>query len=341
MGYTSSIDTNPVTSNIGLSPAGSNWLWALFGIFTISLLVLLGLAHSRPQQHRAFHYLGIVVLAITAVHYAVQASNLGYASVPVEWVRSGSRGQLQLLGGAPSPPTRSIFYSQWVGYVLTMPLLVLMLLLATGFTLSRIFLVLFFTILWTVCLLIGALIPTRYKWALYAFAVTSLFYTLWNMTFPASRSARTLGREYHRNHVGHAWGLSILFLFYPLVWGLSEGSNILTVSSQMFWYGVLDFLIKVCWLFAFLFGIESLDYSRFGFHSGKYTDLAQDIDGNYGGAQRILSGGGASTTTGGPSMAGSPARTGPGPDLGGPPPGMMQQQPQMTSVEQGRVGESV
>lgn len=76
-------------------------------------------------------------------------------------------------------------------------------------------------------------------------------------------------------------------------------------------------------------------------HSGKYTDLAQDIDGNYGGrdgAQRILSGGGASTTTGGPSMAGSPARTGPGPDLGGPPPGM--HQPQMTSVEQGRVGES-
>ena len=83
-------------------------------------------------------------------------------------------------------------------------------------------------------------------------------------------------------------------------------------------------------------------------HSGKYTDLAQDTDGNYGGggAQRILSGGGGSTTTtGGPSMAGSPARTGPGPDLGGPSPGMMQQQqqqqPQMTSVEQGRVGESV
>lgn len=101
-----------VTSDIGLSPAGSNWLWALFGIFTISLLILLGLAHSRPQHHRAFHYIGVVILAITAVHYAIEASNLGYASVPVEWVRSGSRGQLQVLAGAPSPPTRSIFYSQ-------------------------------------------------------------------------------------------------------------------------------------------------------------------------------------------------------------------------------------
>lgn len=48
-------------------------------------------------------------------------------------------------GTDSSPSSRS----QWVGYVLTMPLLVLMLLLATGFTLSRIFLVLFFTVLWT------------------------------------------------------------------------------------------------------------------------------------------------------------------------------------------------
>ncbi|GAA5949710.1 hypothetical protein JCM3775_001558, partial [Rhodotorula graminis] len=46
MGYTSSIDTNPVTSDIGLAPAGSVWLWTLFGVFTVSLLVLLGLAHS-------------------------------------------------------------------------------------------------------------------------------------------------------------------------------------------------------------------------------------------------------------------------------------------------------
>ncbi|TNY20334.1 hypothetical protein DMC30DRAFT_417101 [Rhodotorula diobovata] len=325
MGYTSSLDTNPVQSNIGLSPAGSNWLWALFGIFTLSLLVLLGLAHSRPVHHRAFHYLGIAVLAITAVHYAAQASNLGYASVPVEWIRSGSRGAFQVAGGAPIPPTRSIFYAKWVGYTLTMPILVLMLLLGTGFNLSRIFLALFFTVLWTVCALIGALIPTVYKWAFYAFSTTALLYVLWSIIFPAGRSARTLGREYRRNHIGHAWGLSFLFILYPLVWGLAEGSNVITVSSEMFWDGVLDFLVKVCWLFAFLFGVEGLDYSRFGFHSGKYTDVASDLDGGYGPgrgdmsqAQRITSAG-ASTTTA-PDMGGSPARMGPGPELGGPPP---------------------
>lgn len=60
-------------------------------------------------------------------------------------------------------------------------------------------------------------------------------------------------------------------------------------------------------------------------HSGKYTDVASDLDGGYGPgrgdmsqAQRITSAG-ASTTTA-PDMGGSPARMGPGPELGGPPP---------------------
>lgn len=65
--------------------------------------------------------------------------------------------------------------------------------------------------------------------------------------------------------------------------------NVLTVSSEMFWvrspparatlhpcadlprptsqYGVLDFLTRVVWLFAFLFAIEGLAYERFGFVS--------------------------------------------------------------------------
>lgn len=101
-----------VTSNIGLSRPGSNWCWALFGIFALSLLTLAVVAHSRPKRHRAFHYIGLAILAATALHYATQASNLGYTSVPVEFVRSGSRGADQLAGGAPFPPTRSIFYSR-------------------------------------------------------------------------------------------------------------------------------------------------------------------------------------------------------------------------------------
>ncbi|GAA6051587.1 hypothetical protein JCM3770_003485 [Rhodotorula araucariae] len=282
MVYSSSIQVNPVTSNIGLSPQGSNYLWSLFGVFSIALIILGFLTHARPKRHRAFHYIGMAILAVTAVQYAAQASNLGYASVPVEWIRSGSRGENQILAGAPIPPTRSIFYSKWVGYAITMPLIMLLVVLSTGFTLSRIFIVLFFTLLWVVCYLIGALIPTRYKWAFYTFGTVSLLYILWSILLPGRRSSKTLGRDHDFGYFGHAIALTFFFLLYPIVWGLSEGGNLLRVASEMFWYGAIDFLLKVAWLYSFLFAIEDVDYERFEFHSGKYTDAPRGSTAAYG-----------------------------------------------------------
>ncbi|BGP27894.1 hypothetical protein Rt10032_c14g5237 [Rhodotorula toruloides] len=304
--YTSSISTNPVTSNIGLSRPGSNWAWAMFGIFTLSMLTLGVVAHSRPMRHRAFHYIGLAILAATALHWATQASNLGYTSVPVEFVRSGSRGANQLRGGAPFPPTRSIFYARYIGWAVTWPLLVLLVLLATGFNLSRIFVVLFFALFSIIAALVGTLVRSRYRWMYYVFAVSSLFYVVWHLLHPAPRSARRLGADRGRVIRSAATSLGLLFLIYPIVWGLCEYGNVLTVSSEMFWYGVLDFLTRVVWLFAFLFAIEGLAYERFGFHSGKGTDGADyrgnatstSVAGNQGAPMRSTNGGGGPASTG-------------------------------------------
>ncbi|GAA6003333.1 opsin family protein [Rhodotorula paludigena] len=272
MVYSSSIAVNPVTSNIGLSPQGSNYLWALFGIFALTLLTLAFIAHSRHKHARAFHFLALAVAATTTVQYATMASNLGYASVPVEFVRNGTRGVTQILSGAPIPPTRSIFYVRYIAHMITTPLLLLMLLLCTGFALSRIFIVLFFAVLATVCALVGALVPTRYKWAFYTFGVVSLLYVLWSLLFPARRSSRRLGKGYHQTYTGGAFSLAFFLLIYPIVWGLAEGGNVIRVASEMFWYGVLDVLSKTVWLLGYLFSIESLEYDAFQLHSGKFTD---------------------------------------------------------------------
>ncbi|GEM08957.1 hypothetical protein Rt10032_c06g2974 [Rhodotorula toruloides] len=217
--YTSSISTNPVTSNIVLSRPGSNWAWARFDIFALSMLTLGVVAHSRLMRHRAFHYIGLAILAATALHWATQASNLG----------------------APFPPTRSIFYAGYLGWAVTWLLLVL---LATGFNLSRIFVVLFFAL-----------------------------FSMWGgeSLSLSSRSRRSS----------------------PIVWGLCE-------------HGVLDFLTRVVWLFAFLFALEGLAYERFGFHPGKGTDGANyrgsatgtSVAGNQGARMRSTNGGGGPASTG-------------------------------------------
>lgn len=99
-------------ADIGLSPQGSNYAWALFGIFTLAALLLAFVAHSRPKGRRAFHYLGMAILITTSITYASLAADLSYTPVSVEFVRSGTRGADQLAAGAPFPPTRSIFYGR-------------------------------------------------------------------------------------------------------------------------------------------------------------------------------------------------------------------------------------
>ena len=64
-------------------------------------------------------------------------------------------------------------YIQWF---ISFPLLLLELLLATGLSLSDIFTTLFMSIVMVVMGLVGALVPSTYKWGYFAFGTVALFY---------------------------------------------------------------------------------------------------------------------------------------------------------------------
>ena len=64
-------------------------------------------------------------------------------------------------------------YIQWF---ITLPLLLLELLLATGLTLSDIFTTIFMSVVLVVVGLIGALVQSSYKWGYYTFGLIALFY---------------------------------------------------------------------------------------------------------------------------------------------------------------------
>ena len=66
--------------------------------------------------------------------------------------------------------------------------------------------------------------------------------------------------------------LSFLLLMYPICWALSEGGNIITVTAEMIWFGILDILAGPAFLFFFLYKLRGVDYDAFGLQSGKHTD---------------------------------------------------------------------
>lgn len=69
--------------------------------------------------------------------------------------------------------------------------------------------------------------------------------------------------------------LSFMLITYPIAWACSEGGNVITPTSEMIWYGILDIFAGPVFLFLFLWNLRSVDYSAFGLQSGKYTDQGE------------------------------------------------------------------
>ena len=66
--------------------------------------------------------------------------------------------------------------------------------------------------------------------------------------------------------------LSFMLFTYPICWALAEGSNVISPTSEMIWYGILDCITGPFFLAFYLFQLRRVDYTSFGFQSGKYTD---------------------------------------------------------------------
>ena len=86
------------------------------------------------------------------------------------------------------------------------------------------------------------------------------------------RTTFSVGGSMRAGYTAAAGYLSFLLLMYPICWALSEGGNIITVTAEMIWFGILDILAGPVFLFFFLYKLRGVDYGAFGLQSGKHTD---------------------------------------------------------------------
>lgn len=105
--------------------------------------------------------------------------------------------------------------------------------------------------------------------------------------------------------------LSFLLLLYPIAWACAEGGNVISVTSEMVWYGILDLLAGPLFLFFFLFKLRGVEYAAFGLQSGRYSDKSAAY-----GETAVRPGVGPATTAGpavGPASAAPGVTTGAAP----------------------------
>ena len=87
------------------------------------------------------------------------------------------------------------------------------------------------------------------------------------------RAAMPAGGAFKSGYWLSAGYLSFIFLTYPICWACSEGANVITPTSEMIWYGILDIIAGPLFLFFFLYVMRDVEYGAFGLQSGKYTDV--------------------------------------------------------------------
>ncbi|GAK68506.1 family A G protein-coupled receptor-like protein [Moesziomyces antarcticus] len=258
--------TNPPNADIHLGRWGSDWGYVMFCVMAASLIGLLIWSTKLARNRRTFHYLFIPVLAISSVAWYSMASDLGATPVPVQFRHNSP------LGPGSRYPTRQIWFARYIDWTLTTSLLLLSLLLITGLPLSVIFITLFFNILMIVCGLLGALTPTRYKWAYFVFACAALGYVLYHVFASGLRSARRLGGGFGRAYLTCASLLAVIWPMYAICWGLSEGGNVIGVSEEFIFYGLLDIVSKPLFAFLLLAMLRDCDYGALRLRSGKITE---------------------------------------------------------------------
>ncbi|CCM03855.1 uncharacterized protein FIBRA_06004 [Fibroporia radiculosa] len=257
MGGNQAVNVNPPNANFHLTTHGSDWLWTVFSIMGLSLIIAIATTVMRPRGTRLFHQIAVVVLITASIAYFSMASDLGATPVVVEFRGSG---------------TRQIFFVRYIQWFITFPLLLLSLLLATGVSLSDIFTTIFMGIVLVIMGLVGALVPSSYKWGYYAFGLVALLYIWYSLLLHAPAASFASGGAMRRGYYSAAAYLSFMLFTYPLAWALAEGSNVISVTSEMIWYGILDILSGPVFLALFLFHLRSVDYAIFGLSSGKYVD---------------------------------------------------------------------
>ncbi|OCF35806.1 hypothetical protein I317_05211 [Kwoniella heveanensis CBS 569] len=229
---------------------GNTALWVIWALFTAGLAGVLLMTLRTEKRNRYFHGVSALVLTIAMVSYLAMAANIGITFVPLP--AHGAKETLHIW-------FRQVFYARYIDWLFTTPLLLLSLASLAGLSPASTLAVILIDVFMVVTGLLGSLTPARYaageraRWIF--FGVSSFaFLVLWGILF-------TNGLKAANNRPRSTKGLFtllsamtfLLWVAYPIVWGLSEGANRISVNAEIIAYGVLDVAAKIGFTYLLLF----------------------------------------------------------------------------------------
>ncbi|EHK97478.1 hypothetical protein M7I_6744 [Glarea lozoyensis 74030] len=178
---------------------------------------------------RIFHYLWALAAFIGLITYFTMASDLG--NTPIRQYLHHGSNPLQ---------TRQVFYVRYIYWALAWPLIITANLLLAGVSWATIFFAIALQEIWVVSWLCGALVATSYKWGYFAFGIFAYLVLAYVMMVWGVQHAKRI--RTNKDYTLLAGTLVLLWIAFPIAWGLSEGANRLSITGEMIFYGILDLI---------------------------------------------------------------------------------------------------
>ncbi|KAI7788817.1 hypothetical protein LA080_008708 [Diaporthe eres] len=243
------LQINPPLGNQALSVWGSDWLWAVTAVFVLEFLVFFGLTFVARSREKIFHYLFAVTLLVGSIAYYAMASDLA-------WDVISQANETQ-------NGTRQIFFAKYVYWVVSFPVVTIALGLVSGVSWASILYNVTLSWVWVLSYLFSAYTASTYKWGFYAFGTAAWLLLAYSTLFEGRRSLAT--RDFgpaHSHHLLLAAWTNLLWLNYPIAFGISDGGNRIGVTPSFIYFGILDLLMVPVLAVAFLFLARQWDYGR-------------------------------------------------------------------------------
>jgi bacteriorhodopsin len=209
-----------------------------------------------------FHYLFTISSLVGAIAYFAQASDLFFDTV-------AQAHQLDRSG-----LTRQIFWPKYLFWIVEFGNTILALGVVSGVSWATIIFNTALSTIWVVSYAVASATSTKYKWGFFSFGTLALFFLLVGVVGEGLKSANRVGVK-SDYLVLSAW-VALLWVLYPLAWGLTDGGNYLGVTPSFIWFGILDVLLTVFTGFAWLFVFAPRwDYGKLNVAFTQYGRVAQ------------------------------------------------------------------
>jgi len=223
-----------------VADAGKITLWIVFVLMLISTLAFTAMAWRVPVQKRLFHVITTFITLFATISYFAMATGDGnsYAHIVVKTINKHTPDTTEDI-------FRQIFWARYVDWSVTTPLLLLDLAFLAGLNGADIIVSIVADVIMVLTGLFAAFGHSgSQKWGYYAIACIAYLVIVWQFAVGGTRTAKSKSASTAKFFAAIGIFTLVLWTLYPVVWGLGDGSRILSVDGEIIAYAILDVLAK-------------------------------------------------------------------------------------------------